>query len=387
MNFKLVADSWDQKEILAIHKVIKTGRFTMGANVAKFEKLFAKKFKRKYALMVNSGSSANLLSIASLFYKKKRPLKENDEVIVPALAWSTTYFPLQQYKLKIRLCDIDKNTLNYNLEDLKSKINKKTKLIVGVSILGNPADLNSLKEICKKKNIYLFEDNCESQGAKIKNKYTGSFGELSSSSFFFSHHISTVEGGMITTNNKELFDICKSLRAHGWTRDIKKSNIFKKKTNQFYENYRFILPGYNLRPQEMNAAIGIEQLKKFDRMINFRRQNAKFFKSLFKNDKRFTIQTENGKSSWFAFTILINNKKIDKNKLFRILKRHKIDFRMITGGNIASHDVIKYLKINKKDRQLPNTNFIHKNGFFVGNHPFNIQNKLLYLKKILDKNF
>jgi len=387
MNYQLVADSWDQNEISAIKKVIKTGKFTMGPYVSKFEKLFAKKFNRKYALMVNSGSSANLISIASLFYKKIRPLKENDEVIVPALAWSTTYFPLHQYKLKIRLCDIDKNTLNYNYEDLISKINNKTKLIVGVSILGNPAKLDTLKKLCKRKNIYLFEDNCESQGAKIGKHYTGTFGELSTSSFFFSHHISTIEGGMITTNNRELFDICKSLRAHGWTRDIKGSKIFKKKTNEFYENYRFILPGYNVRPQEINGAIGVEQLKKFDRMINNRRKNAKFFVKLFENDNSFVIQKENGTSSWFAFTLLINKNRINKNKLFKVLKKNKIDFRMITGGNIASHDVVNYLKINKKDLKLPNTNFIHKNGFFIGNYPFDIKDKLLYLKKILDNNF
>ena len=207
MNIKLVSDSWDNKEQQAIRNVVKKGRYTMGPFVSKFEKSFAKKFNRKYAVMVNSGSSANLLSIASLFYKKDNPLKAGDEVIVPALAWSTTYFPLRQYNLKIRLCDIDLNTLNYDINDLKKKINKKTKLIVGVSILGNPARLDLLTKICKEKKIYLFEDNCESLGAKINKKLTGTFGELSTSSFFFSHHISTIEGGMISTNNRELYDI------------------------------------------------------------------------------------------------------------------------------------------------------------------------------------
>ena len=309
MNIKLVSDSWDFREKQAIKNVIKKGRYTMGPYVSKFEKLFSKKFNRKYSIMVNSGSSANLLSIASLFYKKKNPLKAGDEVIVPALAWSTTYFPLIQYNLKIRLCDIDLNTLNYNIEDLKKKISKKTKLIVGVSILGNPARLDLLKKICKEKKIYLFEDNCESLGAKINNKLTGTFGELSTSSFFFSHHISTIEGGMITTDNRELYDICKSLRAHGWTRDLKNSKIFKKKNDEFYENYRFILPGYNVRPQEINGAIGIEQIKKFGKMINVRKRNAKLFTNLFKNDDRFLIQKETGSSSWFAFTLIANPKK------------------------------------------------------------------------------
>ena len=383
MNIKLVSDSWNFREKQAIKNVIKKGRYTMGPYVSKFEKLFSKKFNRKYSIMVNSGSSANLLSIASLFYKKKNPLKAGDEVIVPALAWSTTYFPLIQYNLKIRLCDIDLNTLNYNIEDLKKKISKKTKLIVGVSILGNPARLDLLKKICKEKKIYLFEDNCESLGAKINNKLTGTFGELSTSSFFFSHHISTIEGGMITTDNRELYDICKSLRAHGWTRDLKNSKIFKKKNDEFYENYRFILPGYNVRPQEINGAIGIEQIKKFEKMINVRKRNAKLFTNLFKNDDRFLIQKETGSSSWFAFTLIANPKKINKLKIFKIFKKNKIDFRMITGGNIASHDVIKYLNITKADLNLPNANYVHKNGFFIGNHPRMIEKELKFLKKTL----
>ena len=383
MNIKLVSDSWNFREKQAIKNVIKKGRYTMGPYVSKFEKLFSKKFNRKYSIMVNSGSSANLLSIASLFYKKKNPLKAGDEVIVPALAWSTTYFPLIQYNLKIRLCDIDLNTLNYNIEDLKKKISKKTKLIVGVSILGNPARLDLLKKICKEKKIYLFEDNCESLGAKINNKLTGTFGELSTSSFFFSHHISTIEGGMITTDNRELYDICKSLRAHGWTRDLKNSKIFKKKNDEFYENYRFILPGYNVRPQEINGAIGIEQIKKFEKMINVRKRNAKLFTNLFKNDDRFIIQKETGSSSWFAFTLIANPKKINKLKIFKIFKKNKIDFRMITGGNIASHDVIKYLNITKADLNLPNANYVHKNGFFIGNHPRMIEKELKFLKKTL----
>ena len=385
MNIKLVSDSWDHKEKWAIKNVIKKGRYTMGPYVSKFEKLFSKKFNRKYSIMVNSGSSANLLSIASLFYKKKNPLKPGDEVIVPALAWSTTYFPLKQYNLKIRLCDVDLDTLNYDIKDLKKKITNKTKLIVGVSILGNPAQLDILKKICNKKKIYLFEDNCESLGAKIKKRLTGTFGDLSTSSFFFSHHISTIEGGMITTNNKELYDICKSLRAHGWTRDLENSKIFKKNNDEFYENYRFILPGYNVRPQEINGAIGIEQIKKFEKMISTRRKNAKIFKSLFKNDERFIIQKETGSSSWFAFTMIVNPKKIDRLKIFKKFKKNKIDFRMITGGNIASHDVIKHLNIYKADLNLPNANYIHRNGFFIGNHPRLIEKELKYLKKTLEE--
>ena len=338
--------------------------------------------------MVNSGSSANLIGMSAFFYKELGKLQRGDEVIVPAIAWSTTYSPLKQLGLKLKIIDVNFENLNLNFDLLKKAITKKTKMIVSVSILGVPAELEKIRKLCKKQKIIFFEDNCESLGSKIGKIKTGKFGDISTHSFFYSHHISTMEGGMCVTDNFELYCILKSLRAHGWSRDLPKINTLTKPLyGSKQAEYNFVLPGFNVRPGEINAAIGIEQLKKLDDLVKHRIKNWNLFKKLFKNDKRFTIQTENGKSSWFAFTILINNKKIDKNKLFRILKRHKIDFRMITGGNIASHDVIKYLKINKKDRQLPNTNFIHENGFFVGNHPFNIQNKLLYLKKILDKNF
>ena len=171
MSYKLARDNWDNKEILAIKEVIKSDRFTYGPKVLQFERSFSKFFGMKYSIMTNSGSSANLISIASLFYKKKNPLKPGDEVIVPAVSWSTTYHPLQQYGLKLKFVDIDINTLNIDYELLERSITKKTKLIVAVSILGNPAPLDKMAKLCKKKNIYFMEDNCESMGAYLNNKY------------------------------------------------------------------------------------------------------------------------------------------------------------------------------------------------------------------------
>jgi CDP-6-deoxy-D-xylo-4-hexulose-3-dehydrase len=204
MKYQLVSDSWGKEEVNAIHRVIKSGIYTYkGEYVKEFEKKFANFFGVKYSVMVNSGSSANLLAIAALFFKRKKPLKRGDEVIVPALAWSTTYHPLQQHGLKIRLVDIDIETLNCKAEDIIKAATKKTKLIVAVSILGNPAELKKLKDFCSRRKIYLMEDNCESMGAKINNKYTGTFGIVNTFSTFFSHHISTIEGGLVLTNNEE----------------------------------------------------------------------------------------------------------------------------------------------------------------------------------------
>ena len=369
MHYKLNYSQWGKQEISAINKVVKSGYLTMGKNVNIFEKQFAKYLGRKYAVMVNSGSSANLLSLASLFYKKKKPLKLNDEVIVPAIAWSTTYSPLQQHGLKIKIVDISLKDLNADIDKILSAITKKTKMIVAVSILGFPAELKKMRDICKKKNIYLFEDNCESLGAKIGKEKTGTFGILSSHSFFFSHHISTIEGGMATTNDHELYCLMKSIRAHGWSRDLPKSNNlnFGKKKG-LYEQYNFILPGYNLRSTEISAAIGIEQLKKLKNMIYIRNKNLKLFQNLFRNDKRFIIQKTNYTTSSFYFPMIFKNKVSQKFKLrfFDLLKKNNINFRLITGGCFTEHPYKKYFNYEIY-KNVNNAKKAHNDGFFVGN--------------------
>ena len=320
------------------------------------------------------------------FIKKKNPLKSGDEVLVPAISWSTTYFPLQQYGLKLKFIDVDPKTLNMDINSVRKNISKKTKLILVVSILGNPAELPELKRICNKKKIYLMEDNCESMDAEIDGKKTGTFGITNTFSFFYSHHISTMEGGIILTDNIEIYHTLLALRAHGWTRNIpKKSKIFKIKKNSFYEDYRFILPGYNLRPLEISAAVGLEQLKKLPRMTKQRRENWKYFHSLFRRDERFVIQKENGKTSSFCFTFILSPKyKNLKKKIFHSLRKNKIGFRMITGGCILKHDVAKYLNFTKGSN-LKNAFYAHENGFFVGNSSKNLKKEIKLLKEVLDR--
>lgn len=384
MNYKLVSDSWGKEEISAIKKVISSGIYTYkGKYVKEFEKKFAKFFNVKYAVMVNSGSSANLIAIASLFFKKIKPLKRGDEAIVPGLAWSTTYHPLQQYGLKIRIVDIDINSLNVRAEDIIRSVTNKTKLIVAVSILGNPVELDKLRSFCNKKNIYLMEDNCESMGAKIGKKFTGTFGAVNTFSTFFSHHISTVEGGVITTDDRELYELMLSLRSHGWTRDNDKS-FYLKKSQKRYEDYCFVLPGYNVRPNNLFAAIGIEQLKKLKKLIKIRRKNHEYFMKIFKNDERFYIQKLNGTPSSFAFTFVLKKKFLKhKVSLLSKLKKANIEFRLITGGSFVKHPVKRYFKYSIY-KNLNNTNYVHDHGFFVGNHPKSLVKELNYLKKVLN---
>ena len=383
MKYELLYSTFSKEERQAMYKVIKSDSFTMGRHVQEFEEQFAKYFGMKYAVMVNSGSSADLIAVASLFYRKKNPLKRGDEVIVPNISWATTYYPLHQYGLKLKFVDIDLHTLNIDINELEEAITKKTKMVVAVSILGNPCRFDQITKLCKKNNIILFEDNCESMGAKFNGRYTGTFGLINTFSTFFSHHISTMEGGLIVTNDKELYLLSKSLRTHGWTRGIEDDcGLYRKRNDDFFEAYRFILPGYNVRPGELNGVLGKVQLKKLDKFLKIRRKNAKYFKGLFKDDARFIIQNETGESSWFCFTLIVNPKlNIPREIVLNKLKTAGIEHRIITGGCMLRHDVIKYF--NHTITKSTNADIAHYNGFFVGNYPFDIRDKIDYLYKTL----
>ncbi len=384
-KYQLASSTWDEKEIEAIKKVIDSDIYTMGKNVQEFERLFAQYCGSKYSVMVNSGSSANLIAIAALFYRKNNPLKQGDEVIVPAVSWPTTYYPLYQYGLKIKFVDVDLETLNFDINALEEAVTNKTKVIFAVNLLGNPNDFGKINKIIKDKDIILLEDNCESLGAEYKSQKTGTFGLMGTYSTFFSHHMATMEGGLINTDDEELYHIMLSLRSHGWTRHLPKENKLTgtKSDNAFEESFKFILPGYNVRPVEMSGAIGVEQLKKLPNFVAERRKNAEYYKSLFENDERFIIQKEIGKSSWFGFSLIIKeNSGLTRENVINLLTEAEIDSRPIVAGNFAKNEVVKYFNYEIHDK-LKNADLIDKSGFFVGNHQFDIRDKIDYLKGVL----
>ena len=384
MKYSLATSSFGEEEINAINKVVESNNFSMGPKVKEFENDFSSFFGSKYAIMCNSGSTANLLMIASLFFTKKNKLKRGDEVIVPSVSWSTTYAPLQQYGLHVKFVDIDPDTLNFNLEDLANAVSDKTKVILAVNLLGNPNDFDEINKIIGDKDIILLEDNCESMGAKYKNRYTGSIGLMGSFSSFFSHHISTMEGGIVITDDEELYHIMLSIRAHGWTRNLPEKNLVSNKSNNsFEESFRFILPGYNVRPLEMSGAIGIEQLKKLPLFIKQRRENAKLFVSLFKNDKRFIIQKEIEESSWFGFSIILKN-NVSRNYIIDKLTKANIDTRPIVTGDFTKNEVMKYFDYSINS-DIKHTKYLDLNGFFVGNSHEDLTAEINYLHKVLSK--
>jgi CDP-6-deoxy-D-xylo-4-hexulose-3-dehydrase len=386
MFYDLASSSWGPEEIAAMRRVIESGRYTMGEHVERFEEAFRAKFGVKHALMVGSGSAANLVGVAALCYVRNGPLQRGDEVIVPAISWATTYYPLQQYGLRLKFVDVELDTLNMDVSRLEQALTPRTRMVVAVSILGNPCALDRLRAFCDRHGLILFEDNCESMGASLNGKLAGTFGNLGTFSTFYSHHISTMEGGVLVTNNTELAHVARSMRAHGWTRDLPAdTKIYEKRDEDFFEAYRFILPGFNARPLEIAGAIGVEQLKKLDAMVEARRRNAALFQKLFAGDERFIIQRENGKSSWFCFTIILNPRlRIDRGKVMEALKQADIGYRIITGGNFLRHDVIRYFDYERVG-EIRNADIAHDRGFFVGNHPQDLAPQMERLREVLDK--
>ena len=280
--------------------------------------------------------------------------------------------------------DVNLHTLNLECVQLEEAISNKTKAIFVPNILGNPAELTFLRDFCKKHHLYLIEDNCESMGASLHNQFAGTFGICGTFSTFFSHHMSTMEGGMIVTDDEELYHILLCLRSHGWTRHLPVENkLCKKNEDDFYESFRFILPGYNVRPIEMMGAIGIEQLKKLDSFIQLRRLNAQHFCELFAEDERFTLQQENGESSWFGFSFILTEKvNYTRDQVIKKLKQAHIEVRPIVSGNFLENEVLNYLDYRVVGAHH-HAETIHQQGFFIGNHHVDMRGHLDYLKNIL----
>ena len=383
--FPLVKNPYRSKDIFKAIKVLKTGKLTMGTNVSSFEREFTSKLKTNYSLMVNSGSSANLLAIQCLInpYRKKR-LKIGDEIIIPSLCWSTSLWPIVQSGLKPIFVDIDKETLNINLADLEKKITKKTKGIMLVHVLGNSTDMTKLMKIKKKYKLILIEDTCESLGAQFKNKFLGTFGEFSSYSFYASHQISSGEGGMICCKDKSDYEIIKSLRSHGWSRNL--SNERKISNNNPHLDKRFIFynSGFNLRPTEIAGTIGRSQFKDLFKFKKIRNLNRKNIINLFKKDKKINRSikvikpNKNVNPSWFGLPLIVNKKNLLKKLMLR-LEKNGIETRPIISGNFLKQPSVKKYGLIKNIK-FKNADYINNHGFFIG-LPFD-KIKINILKKI-----
>lgn len=383
-DFPLATASWDEAEYAAIQRVVESGRFTMGPLVAQFERDFAAQVGSKHAVMVNSGSSANLVLIGAAVLNPDIDLNPGDEVLVPAVSWATTYYPLQQYGLKLKFIDIDVDTLNMDLDLAEAAIGPKTKAIFAVNLLGNPNDFARLAEITAKHGLQLYEDNCESLGAVFEGRQAGTFGAMGTFSTFFSHHISTMEGGMIVTDDERLRQTLVSLRAHGWIRELPDENFIHNKTGDpFEDSFCFALPGYNVRPVEMSGAIGIEQTKKIPMVIKERRANGAYFVEALNGIDDIRIQKETGESSWFGFSMVLEGALAGRRReLGAVLTAAGIESRPIVAGNFTRNPAMKYLDADVP-AALPAADKIHFDGLFVGNRHYETRQSIDVLAEIL----
>ena len=385
-RYSLLNQGFLQKDIFEGIKILISGQITMSKKTLQFEREFAKKVGAKYALMVNSGSSANLLSsFASCNPMRKNKFKYGQELLIPAVCWSTSLWPFVQAGLKPIFVDVDTDTLNINIEDFKKKITPNTKVVSVVHVLGNSANIEEIKYICKKKNLILIEDTCESLGSKYKNKFLGTFGDFGTFSFYYSHQITSGEGGMIVCHNDLDYEILLSLRSHGWSRYLKKQNYYEKKYKNLDPRFIFINSGFNVRPTEIQAAIAMNQFRRLDKVKKLKRTNRKKIINTIKNHKKwdnqltFINESKNVNANWFGLSILINKKyKSKKARFIKYLAKKGIETRPIISGNFVNQPSFKLYNFKKDNKTLVNSQKVEDLGFFIGLQNSDIKNKDLH---------
>jgi len=383
--YPLSDDALSEKDLIEGIKVILSGQLTMSKKTREFEKIFAKKIGAKYAIMVNSGSSANLLStFAACNPKRKNRFKPGNEVLIPSVCWPTSLWPLVQAGLKPVFIDVEKNTLNVDSEKLIRRISSKTKVIMLVHVLGNSTNLKKIIRVARKKKIIIIEDTCESLGSKYSGKYLGTFGDFGTYSFYYSHQITSGEGGMIACNDQEDYDLLLTMRSHGWSRGVKNQKRIEKKYKKLDPRFIFVNAGFNLRPTDVTAAIGLNQFKKLDQFVKIRNyNNKKIFNSLTQSKKwnnQFTFFKINKKikPSFFGFPLLMNRKYLGKRKIFlNILEKFGVETRPIISGNFLNQPAIKLFKLGRVNAKYPKSEDVQNLGFFLGLHSKRIDNQIL----------
>lgn len=383
-NYPLLSNTLSKEDINAAKKVLDSRMITMSKKTHDFEKRFAKYLGVKFALMVNSGSSANLLAISLLVNpQRKKKLLQGDEVLIPVVCWSTSLWPIVQNNLKPVFVDIDLKNLNLDLEKLSQSLTSKTRAIMCVHVLGLSADMDFIVNFAKKNNLIIIEDTCESLGSKFNNKLLGSFGTVGTFSFYYSHQITSGEGGMIVCNSKEDYEILYALRAHGWSRCPTNKKKIEKKYPELDSRFIFINSGYNLRPTDIQAAIGLSQFRKKDIFKKNRNYNRELIikevmqSGKFKNQIEFLECSKKIDPSWFGLAVLINKQYVKKKfKYLKYLGEKKIETRPIISGNFINQPAIKLYKLNKIKKKYNNAQVVENLGFFIGLHTKIITNNL-----------
>ena len=373
MKIPLAVPPWGEEEINEAIDSLRSGMLTMGAKVKRFEEMFAEYVGVKHATMVNSGSSANLLILSALStrYGGFKAIEPGDEIITPALTWATTVFPIAQVGAVPVLVDVDRDTYNIKPEAVEAAITSRTKAIMPVHLLGNPCDMNALMDIAKRHDLLVIEDACEAHGAEYRGKKVGSFGDLSTFSFFFSHHISTIEGGMVLTNNSIRADICRSMRAHGWVREMSNRHTIEAANPDIDPRFLFAFAGYNFRPTEIQGAFGIHQLPRLEGFIQHRRSLAAYFNeklAKYSDFLQLPVEAPNTRHSYFAYPVTVKPRvPFTKKELQTHLERCGLETRQIEAGCMTFQPAMKLINYHVGG-PLTNAEYLHRNSFFFGLH-------------------
>lgn len=381
-KINLVKDTIDSNDINLLIDWLKTYPIlTKNKLTIEFEEKYSKYQNRKYSVYLNSGSSANLAMIYSLIVSNKL---KNNNIIVPAVSWTTTVTPIIQFGLNPILCECDKETLGLDIEHLKQLLNEhKPSVVMLVHVLGFPNKMKEIIEICEQNDIILLEDSCESIGSTYDDVKTGSFGLMSSFSFYFGHHMSTIEGGMVCTDDYELYSVLKSIRAHGWDRDLDEPYKSKLKqgfdVDEFKDLYTFYYPGFNLRSTDLQAFIGIQQMDKIERNAKLRERNYNLYQKLIKNNYWKIKDFDNTFISNFAYPIIHPNVK----KIAKDLNDNNVDCRPLVCGSIGSQPY--WIKLYGK-QSFDFADIVDKYGLYVPNHPELTESEIEFICDIINKN-
>jgi CDP-6-deoxy-D-xylo-4-hexulose-3-dehydrase len=386
LHFPLVDSSYDNQEIISCIATLLGGQLTMGPQVKRFEQQFAQYCGAPHAVMVNSGSSANLLALAVLTNPLRREhLKAGDAVGVPAVCWSTSLWPLVQMGLVPVLLDVDPLTLNLSLPSLKAAIKAhRLRGLMMVHVLGNSTDLGELLAICEQEQLVLVEDTCESLGSSWQGRTLGSIGAFGTFSFFFSHHMTTIEGGMVLARTEEDYDLLKCLRAHGWSREQSNRDALEREYSHIDPRFLFVNMGYNLRPMEIQAAFGLEQLKRLEEMNRHRRENVARIRAAFaahpawRGQLLFPQATPGLDACWFGFPFLVDESvRLDCRGYTKSLLEQGVDTRPIVSGNMALQPAVKHFNVELGMGPFTGAQRVHERGLFIGCHTRPIEQRVI----------
>lgn len=367
--------TWNTEEVLAAIECLVEQKTTMWAKVEAFEHQFAQYLGSENAVMLNSGSSADLVMM--LAARELGILKQGDEILIPAVTWPTQVWSALEAGFTVKLVDVETSTLNTSPEILEAAIGPKTKAIFLVHLMGNPCDMEGIQALAADRDLLIFEDCCEALGAAFDGRKVGSFGKASAFSFFASHHISTMEGGMIATDDPEFAEQCRLLRAHGWARDLRHRvndiDVLTRYGAVEDPRYLFLGKGFNFRPTELQGAIGSIQLSKLETLNAHRQKNAWEVQNNFRNTNGHCVEgllptTHKAKPAWFALPFVLRaGLPYSRNEVAKHLESLGIDTRPIAAGNLARHPAM--WKFPELGGYLPGANAIHDRGFYIGLPP------------------